>query len=316
LVVIAIIAILIGLLLPAVQKVREAAARAKCGNNLKQLGIALHAYHDTNGGIPASRPYSSGYVGNCVTIGFNAPVPPTYDSFGSWVYRCLPFIEQGNVALQFLASNASTLNNNYLTLVSTPLNILVCPSDGDATGQGTTFQGSTGTNQNSAFTNYVGVTGNDEWNQYGYTGSNARNGMFAVNTWDYTASSGRVLGRSFTSVTDGLSNTLFVGERPPAVTVPTGGSLTIGEWLYGDFFTTLAIPNYTNLWTPSCNGPSDFGPDVRGNVCAQMHFWSFHIGGGNFLLGDGSVRFSSYSVATTIIRPMASATGGEVIPAE
>jgi prepilin-type N-terminal cleavage/methylation domain-containing protein/prepilin-type processing-associated H-X9-DG protein len=326
LVVIAIIAILIGLLLPAVQKVREAAARMKCSNNLKQLGIAIHAYHDAYGTMPLARPSltsavypPSGLTGDLVTIGFAIPNPATFDSFGSWIFRVLPYLEQGSVANQFFTANGGNLNANYNALVAVQLSVIICPSDGQASGSGTTFNGSTGTTQQSGYTSYVGVTGNDEWTQTGelgsYQGSNATNGMFAVRTYDYTYS--QMKGRTLISATDGLSNTLMVGERPPAVSVAPG-DLTIGEWLYPDFFTTLAIPNYTYLWIPGCSTPTDFGPAMpttpNSNRCSSMHYWSMHTGGGNFLLGDGSVRFFTYSVATTVIRPMASATGGEVIP--
>jgi len=320
LVVIAIIAILIGLLLPAVQKVREAAARLKCQNNLKQLGIAIHAYHDANGTMPAARAYSlqaappSGVTGNLVVIGWTIPDPATFDSFGSWIFRIMPFFEQGNAANIMINAAPGNLFTAYDNLVSVQPKILICPSDGQSSGTGTTFGAGAGT-QASGYTSYVGVTGNDEWNEPGHFGSNARNGMFAVNTWNYVFA--QVKGRTLTSVTDGLSNTLMIGERPPAVTVAPG-DLTIGEWLYNDFFSLLALPNNDSLWIPGCATPRDFGPDKltspTANRCASMHYWSMHDNGANFCLGDGSVRFFSYSVATTVIRPMASATGGEVVP--
>jgi len=315
LVVIAIIAILIGLLLPAVQKVREAAARMKCSNNLKQIGIALHSYHDANNELPASRAFSipvsppSGATGNYVTIGWTIPLPPTYQSFGSWIYRILPYLEQQNVPTQFQSSTTSAaLLANYKIMVAFQHTILVCPSDGRAGGTGTTFSGSSGITQASGFTNYVGITGNDEWRESGFFGSNAKNGIFAVNTWNYTFR--RAPGRTLVSITDGTSNTLMVGERPPAISV-TGSDLTVGEWLYSDFFTLMAIPNTETSWRSGCAIPSDFGPGNLNDRCAVMHPWSLHTNGGNFLLGDGSVRFFSYSAATTVIRPMASATGGE-----
>ena len=320
LVVIAIIAILIGLLLPAVQKVREAAARVKCQNNLKQLGIALHAYHDTNRELPAARIYMPEFsaVGDFTQISSVSP-PITYQTFGSWVFRILPYIEQGNVAPIILnTTNVNNLLTNYDTVVSIQLAMIACPSDPSVTGTGTTYiPGST--TQPSAYTTYVGVTGSDERFEAGVNdpwsivGANATNGMFPVQTHDYAVGS-LPHGRTLSSVTDGTSNTLFVGERPPATTT-TNGDLTVGEWLYPDFFTLLAIPNQmSSPYRSGCPTPADFGPDTLSNRCAVMHYWSMHPGGANFLLADGSIRFFPYSTSITVIRPMATATGNEVVP--
>jgi prepilin-type N-terminal cleavage/methylation domain-containing protein/prepilin-type processing-associated H-X9-DG protein len=322
LVVIAIIAVLVGLLLPAVQKVREAAARAKCQNNLKQIGVALHAYHDAAGALPATRVYTPAYVSGGITssnteTGWDLPVPPTETSYGSWYFRIADHLEQGNVGAAFKQSTtAAEMNAARQDLMAAPLPVLVCPSDGRAAGNGTVFwsAGNTSTTEPAAFASYCGVTGNDEWNEGGASGSNATNGMFPVYTRDYTWGRKPVRLR-LADATDGLSNTLLAGERPPAPDAPTlaGGAndLAVGQWLSNDFYTLLAVPNYETGWRPNCPTPADFKPDKVTERCAVMHYWSLHPGGGNWLLGDGSVRFFPYSVATTVLRPMASRNGGD-----
>src|SRR5687768_7139889 len=102
LVVIAIIAILIGLLLPAVQKIREAANRMKCSNNLKQIGLGIHNYHDTNGEFPYPRPIFPNPLtaGNYNTILWYS-FPANADTYGGWLVRILPYLEQQNIVNPF-----------------------------------------------------------------------------------------------------------------------------------------------------------------------------------------------------------------------
>src|SRR5205823_10109188 len=229
LVVIAIIAILIGLLLPAVQKVREAAARSKCTNNLKQIGIALHAYHDANGHFPTPRPLRPGTNNNggYTNYAWNV-LPATTESCGGWMFRLLPYIEQGNLQtpLDSVTSTAQ-IANTINTIGSNQVVIYMCPSDPLVT------QKSPGTPPTGgrALTSYLGVTGNDEWVEQGFYGSNARNGMFAPMSW---VGSTQATGVRMLAVSDGLSNTTVVGERPPADPVTSGG-YRWGWWRGSDF---------------------------------------------------------------------------------
>ncbi|VTR98080.1 DUF1559 domain-containing protein [Tuwongella immobilis] len=290
LVVIAIIAILIGLLLPAVQKVREAAARMKCQNNLKQIGLALHGYHDAMNEFPAPRPLNptNRQAGGYTAYQWNL-LPASTESLGGWMVRILPYLEQGNVVNPFSSiTSTAQITTVFQTAERTQLNIYLCPSDGRLSQV-----------TNNAFTSYVGVTGNDE-----VEGSDADNGAFAPYVW----SSGRVTpGAKMAKFTDGLSNTLMVGERPPA------SGLDWGWWPYTDSDTLLGYPNRETYTIGGCSGNELFRADVPSNPRAACHFWSLHTGGGNWLLGDGSVRFFTYSAGATTLIDMSSADRGEVV---
>jgi prepilin-type N-terminal cleavage/methylation domain-containing protein/prepilin-type processing-associated H-X9-DG protein len=303
LVVIAIIAILIGLLLPAVQKVREAASRMKCANNMKQWGLAIHNYHDTTGEFPSPRAnakHNGSVVVGGYTIGaywtylLTPPYGPNPETFGSWMTRVLPFVEQDNVVKPVLASaNHSQYVTNYtnMNLIKTPL--FMCPSD-------TRFSQS---HAQSALTTYLGMTGNDEWVEGGFPGSNARNGIFAPHTWRSSNSKKPV---RMTSILDGTSNTIMVGERPPA------HDMYWGWWAYSDIDNIFAHPN-TEAFVSGCPYPAYFRPEKSPSErCAVTHYWSLHPNGANWLLADGSVRFISYQGVTTITQ-MASKDGGEIV---
>jgi len=307
LVVIAIIAILIGLLLPAVQKVREAAARIKCTNNLKQIGLAIHGYHDAMNEFPSGRPRNptatTPTYGGYTIYSWNF-LPATTDSVGGWIMRILPYFEQGNLptALQSLTATAN-IGPMVNTIGSNRIPIIECPSDPRSGQLQTAYT------PNRAITSYCGVTGNDEWVEAGFPGSNGRNGLFAVNSWV----SGTTPPPKMASVTDGLSNTTIVGERPPS------SAMTWGSWRGSDFNSLLANPNRETSIIVQANGsacpsPAYFQPESSvNNPCAAMHYWSLHTGGGNWLLGDGSVRFIGYSAGTTTLPMMASINGGEVV---
>jgi prepilin-type N-terminal cleavage/methylation domain-containing protein len=292
LVVIAIIAILIGLLLPAVQKVREAAARMKCSNNLKQIGIALHAFHDAFQGLPSPRGTLSQTLGN------GADTPGQCTEYRGWMCELLPFVEQDNLKKNLFAGWSGPFFQWYTTKVKT----YMCPSDGrlDIVGPG-----------DGAFTSYLGVTGND--NDFNTQFFGPTNGIFDV--------SRASIGVRLVEIIDGTSQTLMVGERPP------GQDFFWGWWSVSDFDCLLSTQD--QLAGPGgfyggCIAPGIFRQptDPRsigmqpGAPCGgdANHFWSMHTGGGNWLLGDGSVRFMPYSAAPITI-PMGSRNGKEVVPA-
>jgi prepilin-type N-terminal cleavage/methylation domain-containing protein/prepilin-type processing-associated H-X9-DG protein len=322
LVVIAIIAILIGLLLPAVQKVREAAARAKCSNNLKQLGLAMHNYEGVYGTLP---PGDAATGGN-----------------GTWAHYILPYIEQQS--LYNLYTNLGGVNGSgtpsysqdtysgqpigNLQIAQTPLPTYTCPSEPNA---GTTKPpGSNG--QPFAFGNYAVNFGNTHrtQNKAGRDPfSIAIRPAFAGAPFTYTAFNGtttptvkahkpQVFG--FNSVSDGLSNTLLVAEVLQGVSILPSTTEFRGFMWYGPAaaFTTFATPNsstpdYTQF-TNYCNNQP-----AQGLPCATGADWALaarskHTGGVNVALGDGSVKFVTNSVDPTTWSLAGSSQDGMVFP--
>jgi prepilin-type N-terminal cleavage/methylation domain-containing protein/prepilin-type processing-associated H-X9-DG protein len=292
LVVIAIIAILIGLLLPAVQKVRDAANRTQCINNLKQFGLALHSYHDANLRLPqGNSPYTSAYP---------------YEGSWSWMAMILPYMEQDPIwkqAKAFASSGGVNWYSWYNPMCSAPLKIFTCPSDSRGL---LVYPGASSGIADQALTSYLGNSG---------TTSSSKDGVL------YQGS--RV---KLTSITDGSSNTIMVGERPP------NSNMEFGWWLaaYGydgqgnaDCLMTsndLAIANYFIAnYSGAPNQPCDkpaaqkigLQPGRESVGCDAAHYWSFHSGGAQFLMGDGSARFISYGNNSVIV-PLSTRAGNEV----
>jgi len=286
LVVIAIIAVLIGLLLPAVQKVREAAARMTCSNNLKQMGISVHSFHDANGFLP-----QNGGVG----FNYNTASPNSW----SWLAQLLPYVEQDNLfRLGGLGNNPTPPMNASLPITATNIKTFNCPSDPQPQITWTNRANVGG--QPFAPTNYKGVCGSNwAWGSFqfvGPTGSN--NGLDAGNGMFFRTDHRRRL--TLLGVTDGLTNTLMVGEDLPSRN-------THCSWPFFNHATgTVAIPlnNALIAGQPGFNNPGDW-PNV-------YSFRSAHTGGSNFALGDGSVRFVRQAIDLLQYRMAGSITGGEV----
>ncbi len=282
-VVVAIIAVLLGLIVSAVQKVREAASRAKCGNNLRQIGLALHMYHDAHGSFPLG---NSGYR-------------PSVDRFASlgWQARLLPYIEQQalweTVAPAYQAAPLP-FRPPHVGL-TTSIALYVCPSDGRTLAE-LTLAG-----QRPALTHYLGVAG---------VTSARRDGVLFGNS--------RV---RIADVTDGTSNTLLVGERPPGSTGDMFGwwYAGVGQDFWGSCDMVLGVRELkvtTAVPVEDCSvGPYNFRRGVDWNPCDSFHFWSKHPGGANFLFVDGSVRFLSYS-ADAVLPALATRSGGEPVGEE
>jgi prepilin-type N-terminal cleavage/methylation domain-containing protein/prepilin-type processing-associated H-X9-DG protein len=301
LVVIAIIAVLIGLLVPAVQKVRGAADRIKCANHLKQQGLALHNYHDTNGTLPM------GVANNGVTWvntgDFSAANVDYPHHYWSWMAQILPFVEQDNLYKQADEWSKGGPPDQYrwwpwgafwITPPTPPnpalghlVEVWTCPADTR------TLQTADSTGLLIAFTAYEGVSG---------TNGTAQDGIL------YNMSPVKLA-----DITDGTSNTLMVGERPPSA------DLYYGWWFAGggyDNFGTgdVVLGSREYGYADSLGCPQSkvgFQPGKISEPCDQVHFWSMHTGGANFLFGDARVRFLSYS-ANAVLPALATKAGGEV----
>ena len=321
LVVVAIIAVLIGLLLPAVQKVREAASRMKCANNLKQLGLAAHSYMDANNGLPANGNYV--YNGSTVTA-TNAWSGPA---------RILPYIEQENL---FRGIDFSTGYNTQIGISSKRVGTFMCPSEINDKPNGTDP-----------------TYGNKHW-PINYA---LNEGTWAVLTAKATAMQigdgafGPNRGHRPADFADGMSNTLAVSEvkaftnrvtgamntttyaTPPAPPANPAAlsSFSLGtfdparnthvEWVDGKVhetgFTTVFAPN-TRVLYPS--GGTDYDVDMvlatessLGDTYAAVTSRSYHPNGVNTLLTDGSVRFVNNSISQQTWRALGTRAGDEVI---
>jgi prepilin-type processing-associated H-X9-DG protein len=284
LVVIAILTVLLGLLLPAVQKVREAAARTKCKNNLRQIGLSLHQHHDTYLTLPA---------------GVASGAPTERYPYMGWPTRLLPYIEQESLwrdAERAYQVDRSPFNNPPHTPFATVVRTFTCPLDPRVDQAQPTLG-----NKVVAHTSYVGVLGND------YT---TNDGVF------FRGSRVRL-----TDIRDGLSTTVIVGERPPSADLWFGwwyagvGQLGSSQGPTGSLDLVLGVRE-RNAGDPHnymCGpGPYHFGPGSFDDQCSAFHFWSPHPGGANFLFADGAVRYLSYS-ADAILPALATRAGGETV---
>jgi len=323
LVVIAIIAILIGLLLPAVQKVRDAAARMKCSNNLKQMGLALHNYHITNEKFPPAHDNRERPVGPAPGVAATYQWPG-YQPYWSWMARIMPYVEQDNlyrVADDWAHKTPLTqyywwpwggfwLGPTSVYPTNPALGTLVptwtCPSD-SRTLVTTDVDG-----MKIAFTAYLGVSGVSGDGRAQATGGNpqtnsTRDGVLVFNQTARIA-----------DITDGTSNTMVVGERPPS------RDLYYGWWFAGAGYDgsgtgdiTMGAREYAYATAIGCTGTNmklGLQPGLIRNDCDQSHFWSLHTGGANFLAGDGSVKFIRYS-ADSILPALFTMNGNEVFDA-
>ncbi|WP_437192861.1 DUF1559 domain-containing protein [Planctomicrobium sp. SH527] len=286
LVVIAIIAILIALLLPAVQQAREAARRSQCKNNLKQIGLALHNYHDVHQILPPS------------DIGEDAFKTSSYCSRNSlsWMVLIMPQLDQTNMYNALQGANAfndcwrnipaaTTGTATAPAFAKTPMSAFMCPSDPSDT-LNPLMAG-------WAKSNYVGVSGSPYRPTMSGTVVTNPTGVFYVNAR-----------MPFHKITDGLSNTALIGER---------AGIKIG-----------ATQKIASVWIGVHQNGSNSGSVVNAimdggtyyainGAQGTANFCSPHTGGLHFLLGDGSVRFLSENMAGATQRYLGAITDGMVV---
>ena len=286
LVVIAIIAILIALLLPAVQQAREAARRSQCKNNLKQLGLALHNYHDTHGILPLADGTSS-------------------NRRWGWIPMVFPQLEETSRYQSMNFNNASWQDSKVagkrnIDIMGQPMAKFSCPSNPDAeliTDEESNFTPASGfavpnADYAACIGDYQNFTGVGQTPQFG-NGAVPPRGVISRYRWS----------ARFRDITDGLSNSIAIGECI--------GAWCITQNLVFESFATTAHP--INFMNASLKADRPTAANPRWDE--SIGFRSEHTGGAQFLLADGSVKFLSENLDGATYRALASRAGGETFAA-
>jgi prepilin-type processing-associated H-X9-DG protein/prepilin-type N-terminal cleavage/methylation domain-containing protein len=338
LLVIGIIGVLIGLLLPAVQRAREAANRTQCANNLRQIGLAMYQYEGV-------------YV--CLPPGMNnwwpntpGPLPP--HPLDCWRTLILPYVEADSLwgEVVTLEQPGSTpppkdppppawqqywtpadeykfiwdSSQRYFGPFATVVPVFSCPSDPR------TLRTVQSEGWPTSLSSYLGVNGIDLWAwSTAPTGPDDLRGIMVPTNkyrrdWGDRDIPASTIGTRRAEITDGFSNTLLIGERPPSHGLDWGWAFGCwGQDSAGTLDGTLGV-NEVNLQnsgvpeTDACPpGPYFFRAGQINNPCDVFHFYSPHPGGANFLFADGSVHFLSYGIDNVTLRALATMSGGEAV---
>lgn len=279
-VVVAIIALLIALIVPAIQRVRGAADGIGCQNNMRQIGMALQHYHNDYGHLPPSASSRTAKANPNEVL--------------SWRALILPYIERNDLWIKAV-QDCSVERISYKlphTGYHTAVKLYYCPTDSSRLSVTHVFE-----DKETAFSSYLGVKGTYDFN-----------GMFPENT---------NIGVTFGSVSDGLTNTLLLGERPPP------DAYNAGQW-YSEFSygsnplisgpdSSLFMLQSTPSQDIECRSIYSFSRGETSNPCDRYHFWSLHPQGANFVFADCSTRFIKYSVDIKVMLALSSRNGGEAI---
>ena len=312
LVVISIIAVLIALLLPAVQSAREAARRAKCVNNLRQIGLGLHQYHDISGCFPAS--YMT-KPGGDLTHGRPDPLTGDTGPGWAWLSRLLPQLEQSNV---FNAMNQlqPVWFASQQSAVETTISTFLCPSS------------ETGLNRVRIMDSVDNDLTASRFGASHYVANAGQFNLWDVPTADLSSLANGPLYRnsriSMAQVTDGLSQSIFVGEHAPELSEKVWAGVVPGSQIcVSDRYRPRSsspcdhAAAFVNVHTgPSSNEqpPVIHAPNSPAGHTDQM--FSRHPGGLNVLLGDGSVRFVAERINPWVWLALNTSRGGEVVSAD
>jgi prepilin-type N-terminal cleavage/methylation domain-containing protein/prepilin-type processing-associated H-X9-DG protein len=279
--VVGIVGVLVGLLVPAIQHVREAARRVDCENRVRQLGLGCMDHESARRSFPAG-----------ITSAGVRPYPSR-----SWLQAILPFVEQQSLHDQAVSDyGSSPFPFAGHVGMQTVVDLYQCPSELDAGELHWTHE-----NRLVASTSYLGVNGTD-WEK--------RDGVFFLDS-----------AIRFADIGDGTSNTLMIGERPASPDFWYGWWYAgFGQQGTGSCDMLLGVrerkapplPGVTTYLEDCPDGPYQFEAGKHGRQCDTLHFWSYHPGGAVFALCDGSVRLISYD-ANEIMPALATRDGGETV---